>query len=85
MADDFQAVEQLRQSRSELRALLQPEFRQSGRFPRSVTMRFLMNGKGRGMAAAALGALLLARLPLARKLFRLVPTSALLRLFLKGQ
>jgi hypothetical protein len=52
------------------------------RFPRSATMRLLLNGKSGTVAGIALGALLLAKLPAARQLLRMLPAGAIVRLLL---
>jgi hypothetical protein len=82
----------LAQSRAEIRRVLEPpsadsaEERPAGEagdvFPRSRTMQALLSGRGLGAAGAVLGGLLLARPALAWRLVKLLPTSALARMFL---
>jgi hypothetical protein len=81
----------LAQSRAEIRRVLEPpsaasaEERPAGEadaFPRSRTMQALLSGRGLGAAGAVLGGLLVARPALAWRLLKLLPTSALARMFL---
>jgi hypothetical protein len=82
----------LAQSRAEIRRLLEPPHKESpaaatpsgapGEFPRSRTMQILTSGRGLGAVGALLGGLLIARPALAWRLIRLLPTSALARMFL---
>jgi hypothetical protein len=80
----------LAQSRAELCTLLDPPSRASeggasgaaNEFPRSRTMRMLLTGRGLGVVGAILGGLFIARPTLAWRLIRLLPTSAVARMFL---
>jgi hypothetical protein len=80
----------LAQSRAELRTLLDPPSQSAAggssgaanEFPRSRTMRMLMTGRGLGVVGAILGGLFITRPTLAWRLIRLLPTSAVARMFL---
>jgi hypothetical protein len=77
------SADQLAESRRELRALLQPLTRtNAGSFPRSATMRWLMNSEGGALATVTLGALLLTKPPFALQMLRILPASAIVRLLL---
>jgi hypothetical protein len=81
-------------SREELRLLLDPPRKEdgagggsipgahSGGFPRSRTMQLLMSGRGLGTLGAVAAGLLVARPALALRLLRMLPASALARMFL---
>jgi hypothetical protein len=82
-------------SREELRRLLlDPPRNESagagsgealGGFPRSRTMRMLMNGRGLGTLGAVASGLLIARPALALRLLRMLPVSAVAKtLLLRG-
>jgi hypothetical protein len=80
-------------SRQELRRVLDPprndsegrasaSNEDSGDFPRSRTMRMLMNGRGLGTLGAVAAGLLMARPALALRLLRMLPVSALAKTLL---
>jgi hypothetical protein len=65
--------------------LLAPEHGRSDTFPRSATMRLLLNGSGGRVGGAALAALVMGRAPLIAGLLRLIPVAGLMRgLFRRG-
>jgi hypothetical protein len=78
----------LAQSRAEILRVFEPPSAASAEegpadtFPRSRTMQALLSGRGLGAAGAILGGLLVARPALAWRLLKLLPTSALARMFL---
>lgn len=83
----------LAESRAEVRRLLEPPPAEApsalwaplgatGDFPRSRTMKKLMDGPGLGVVGAFAVGLLLARPKLAWRLIRLLPTNALARSFI---
>ncbi len=81
------ALETLRESRAQLRRLLDPPpsagrdgapaAAGSAEFPRSRTMRLLMSERGLSFAGALLAGLLLARPALAIRLLRLLPVGGI--------
>jgi hypothetical protein len=83
----------LAQSREELRAIFYPPPGENGeddqvsvngrgRFPRSRTMQMLMSGRGLGTLGAVAGGLLIGRPALALRLLRLLPASAMAKMFM---
>jgi hypothetical protein len=82
----------LSQSREELRTIFYPPPGENGTdpgsvngpggFPRSRTMQMLMSGRGLGTLGAVAGGLLLARPALALRLLRLLPASAMAKMFM---
>jgi hypothetical protein len=82
----------LSQSREELRAIFYPPPGENGTdtgsvngpggFPRSRTMQMLMSSRGLGTLGAVAGGLLLARPALALRLLRLLPASAMAKMFM---
>jgi hypothetical protein len=86
----------LKQSRAEIRQILEPPPRDSAdgadgesgsapygaSFPRSRTMKLLMSGRGLGTLGAMVGGLVLARPALAFKLLRMLPTGAVARMLM---
>lgn len=93
LSDDSRAalIAKLKQSREEIRAILDPPPPDPGAlppnpedhdFPRSRTMRALMSNKGLGAVGAMAGGLLLARPALALRLLRLVPASTVGKMLL---
>jgi hypothetical protein len=83
----------LSQSREELRTIFDPPPGENGndgevssngrgRFPRSRTMQMLMSSRGLGTLGAVAGGLLIARPALALRLLRLLPASAMAKMFM---
>jgi hypothetical protein len=84
----------LRQTRAEIRQILEPPPSQSldsakneahanpRDFPRSRTMKLLVSARGMGTVGALVGGLVLARPALALKLIRMVPTGAVARMLI---
>jgi hypothetical protein len=81
----------LLQSREELGAILDPAPGGNGgqaprqafaEFPRSRTMQMLMSGRGLGTLGALAGGLLIGRPGLAMRLLRLLPASAMAKMFM---
>jgi hypothetical protein len=83
----------LAQSREELHTIFYPPPGENGeegqasaigrgRFPRSRTMQMLMSGRGLGTLGALAGGLLIGRPGLALRLLRLLPASALAKMFM---
>ena len=82
----------LAQSREELRVIFYPPAGESGDgqtsvngrggFPRSRTMQMLMSSRGLGTLGAVAGGLLMARPALALRLLRLLPASAMAKMFM---
>jgi hypothetical protein len=68
------AERRLAESRAELAAILAPD---TDDFPRSQTLRFLMNGKGKMVALGAFTGLLLVKPKLAYSLMRFLPLGKL--------
>jgi hypothetical protein len=84
-------IARLAVSREELRQVLDPPRRDSedseagehhDGFPRSRTMQMLMGNRGLGLLGAIAGGLFIARPSLALRLLRLLPVSAIGRVFL---
>ena len=84
-------IAKLKQSREEIRAVLdppppapgaQPADPEDTDFPRSRTMRALLSSKGLGAIGAMAGGLLIARPTLALRLLRLVPASTVGKMLL---
>jgi hypothetical protein len=82
----------LAQSREELRVIFYPPPDDSGNgqtsangrggFPRSRTMQMLLSSRGLGTLGAVAGGLLMARPALALRLLRLLPASAMAKMFM---
>jgi hypothetical protein len=82
----------LAQSREELRVIFYPPPGEYGEqaspsggrsgFPRSRTMQMLMSSRGLGTLGAVAGGLLMARPALALRLLRLLPASAMAKMFM---
>jgi hypothetical protein len=84
-------IARLSVSREELRQILDPPRAESegsetndhrDGFPRSRTMQLLMGSRGLGVMGAIAGGLFIARPRLALRLLRLLPVSAIGRMFL---
>lgn len=71
------AEQRLAATRAALEAIIAPE-QDEDAFPRSQTMRFLMDGKGRMVALGAFAGLLLVKPRLAYGLMRFLPLGKLL-------
>jgi hypothetical protein len=83
----------LAQSREELHGIFYPPQGENGEdgqasgmgrggFPRSRTMQMLMSGRGLGTLGALAGGLLIGRPGLAMRLLRLLPASAMAKMFM---
>ena len=82
----------LAQSREELRVIFYPppgeggdgqtSVNGRGGFPRSRTMQMLLSSRGLGTLGAVAGGLLMARPALALRLLRLLPASAMAKMFM---
>lgn len=70
------AERRLAESRAQLASLLTPY---PDQFPRSRTMRFLLGGGGKALAAGALTGLMAVKPGLAASLMRVLPIGRLLR------